>query len=155
MIHAGPAKPPKNAGAICSAKGPPNPTKTQVPYVPRRARELPQKRGCHMLRPHKIAGAICSTQGPPNPKEIKVLYVATPQKRRCLMFHAGPAKPQRNQGALCCDLILGKKRLNALCCGLAGCARINENPPNCIDTPPRRLGPWALGPGAAKTNTAA
>ena len=105
MFHARPAEPSRNAGALCC-----DPSETRVPYVPRVPRQTPQKRGCHMLRPDFIAGALSSTQGPRNPTEMQVHYVATLQKREFHMFHAGPAKSQQNQGALCCTPIFGSKK---------------------------------------------
>ena len=66
---------------------------------------------------------------------MRVDYVATLQKCECLMFHAGPQKSNRNQGALCWTSIFGSKILIMH----AGTARPlrnaeSENPPNCTHT---------------------
>ena len=106
IFHACPAESSRNASAICC-----DPSETRVPYDPRAPSGIHQKYRWILLRPQNNASAICSTQGPRNPSEMQVDYVATLQKRECHMFHAGPAKSSRNQGALCCTSIFGSKIL--------------------------------------------
>ena len=69
----------------------------------RAVRQTHQKYGWILLRSFRNASALCSTWGPRIPTELQVNYVATLQKCKCLMFRAGPQKPNRNAGELFCD----------------------------------------------------
>ena len=61
------------------------------------------------MRPFRNASALCSTQGPRGPSEKRVDFIETLQKCECLMFHTGPQKSNRNQGALEWTPIFGSK----------------------------------------------